>query len=131
MPDRPVQETAVEALARRVVADVSPAELPLFSATAARYRADPAGTLKPKGAGDAALGFGAEAAVVLVTPFVLDLVSRMLHRIGDKLGDSAADGIAARITHWFARKPEGAPKEPEPEPLTPQQLALIAETTRA
>lgn len=131
MPDRPVQEAAVEALARTVVSQVSPAELPLFSATAARYRNDPAGTVNAKRTGDAALGFGAEAAVVLVTPFVLDLVARMLRRIGDKLGDNAADGIASRISRWFSRKPDGAAKESEPEPLTPEQLALIAETTRA
>lgn len=131
MPDRPVQEAAVEALARQVVSQVSPAELPLFSATAARYRTDPAGTVNPKRSGDAALGFGAEAAVVLVTPFVLDLLTRTLRRIGEKLGESAADGIAGRITRWFARKPEEASREPEPEPLTPEQLALIAETTRA
>ena len=131
MPVRRVQDEAVEALARQVVSQVSPAELPLFSTTAARYRTDPAGTVNPKRSGDAALGFGAEAAVVLVTPFVLDLVTRMLKRVGEKLGDSAADGIAGRITRWFSRKPEDASKEPEPEPLSPEQLALIAETTRA
>jgi hypothetical protein len=131
MSQGPVQEAAVEALARQVVAQVSPAELPLFSATASRYRADPSGTLAPQRSADSALGFGAEAAVVLVTPFVLDLVTRMLRRVGEKLGDSAADGIAARITRWFSRKPETSPKDPEPEPLSPEQLALIAETTRA
>ncbi len=131
MPDRPVQDAAVEALARQVVAQVSPGELPLFSATAAHYRTDPVGTVTPHRSGDSALGFGAETAVVLVTPFVLDLVARMLRRLGDKLGDSAADGIASRITHWFARRPADAPRAPDPEALTPEQLALIAETTRA
>jgi hypothetical protein len=129
MADRAVQDAAVEALARHVVADVSPAELPLFAATAARYRSDPAGTVKPHRSGDPALGFGAEAAVVLVTPFVLDLVTRVLHRLTDKLGDDAADGIAARISRWFSRKPSA--EATAPEPLTAEQLELIAQTTRA
>lgn len=130
MPERSVRDEAVEALARQVVTQVSPGELPLFTATATRYRADPAGTLRPQRSGDAALGFGAEAAVVLMTPFALDLVSRMLRRVGEKLGDSAADGIASRIAHWFSRgsKEQSATG---PEPLTPEQLALIAQTTRA
>ena len=46
------------------------------------------------------------------------------------MGDNAADGIAARISGWFSRKPEGGGAH-DPEPLSAEQLALIAETTRA
>jgi len=120
----------VEALARQVVADVSPAELPLFSATAARYRADPGGTLAPPRGRDDALGFGAEAAVLLITPFALDLAKRVLLRLFDRLGDSAADGLAARVGGWLSggRHEQSAPAV---EPLTPEQLRLVADTARA
>lgn len=132
MADPTVRDTAVEALARQVVADVSPAELPLFSATAARYRADPAGTLTPRGGDDQVLGFGAETAVVLITPFALDLVRRLLSRLSEKLGDSAADSLAGRITAWFSRGSKQQPAaDPAPEPLSPGQLRMIAETARS
>lgn len=124
------QELAVEALARQAVAQVSPAELPLFRATAVRYREDPRGTLAPRPAASDALGFGAEAAVVLITPFALDLAKRILTTISDKLGEAAADSLAGRITAWFSAKGGHPPGAPEPEPLTAGQLALIAEATR-
>ena len=130
MAEPSIQERAVEALARRTVADVSPAELPLFTATAARYRADPAAVLTPRRTGTDTLGFGVETAVVLVTPFALDLVKRMFDRLGEKLGSAAADSLAGRITSWLSGKPK-RPEDPGPEPLTADQLALVAETTRA
>lgn len=130
MAELSAQEQAVEALARQAVAQVSPAELPLFRATAARYREDPGGTLSPRSAGSDTLGFGAEAAVVLITPFALDLVKRIFTRISDKLGESAADSLAGRITTWFSGKDGQPPGDPGPEQLTAEQLALIADTTR-
>jgi len=130
MPARTVRDQAIEALARRAVTDVSPAELPIFTATAARYRADPKGTMADATAGDRALGFGVEAAVILVTPFALDLVKRLFTRLSEKLGDSAADSLAGRITTLFGGRPDDGVST-EPEPLSPSQLALIAETTRA
>jgi hypothetical protein len=131
MPQGSVRDQAVEALARRAVTDVSPAELPLFSASAARYRADPDAALRAGGAGDRALGFGVETAVVLVTPFALDLVKRMFTRLAEKLGDSAADSLAGRIARWFGAKPD-EPAEPEgPAALSADQLRLVADVTRS
>ena len=127
MPDGSV-DAAVEALARHAVAEVSPAELPIFAATAERYRADPQATLQPA-AKVVPLGFGVETAVVLVTPYALDLVKRLFSRLTEKLGDSAADSIAGRITTWLGVKPEDA--EEAAEPLSAEQLSLIADTTRA
>lgn len=128
MPDDSV-DAAVEALARQAVAEVSPAELPIFAATAERFRADPQGTLQPA-TRVGPLGFGVESAVVLVTPFALDLVKRLFSRLSEKLGDSAADSLAGRIVGWFGGKPDDAEEAKEPEPLTAEQLALIADTTR-
>lgn len=129
MAELSIQDQAVEALARRTVAELSPAELPLFKATAARYRADPAAVVSPKRTGPDTLGFGVETAVVLLTPYALDLIKRMFNRLSEKLGDSVADSLATRISKWLSPKP--AEKAAKPEPLTPEQLALIAETTRS
>ncbi len=132
MAELSIQDRAVEVLARQAVADVSPAELPLFKPTAARYHADPSATMAARRTGGDALGFGVETAVVLVTPFALDLVKRLFTRLSEKLGDTAADSLAGRITALFAHKPAtSAPDESEPQPLTSQQLALVSEITRA
>ena len=91
------ERATVEALARQVVAEVSPAELPLFRATADRYFADPDGTLAVRGRPDEPLGFGAETVVALVGPFALDLVRRVVGRLVERLGDAVADAVAERV----------------------------------
>jgi len=133
MVEEAVRQQAVDALARHVVAGVSPAELPLFRATASRYHADPEGTLAVKARTDETLGFGAEAAVVLITPYALDLVKRVLTRVAAKVGDGAADSLAARIVKLFGGG-SGAEKKAEKDaaaPLSAEQLSLIGETARA
>ncbi len=125
MADEALRWRAIDALARQVVADDAPAELPLFAATADRFRSDPDGTLSAAPAKDETLGFGLETAVVLVTPFVLELVKRIFTRVADQLGDQAADGIAGRIARIFRRDGGDAADESGPAPLTPEQLALI------
>jgi hypothetical protein len=124
--DNALQDQAVDALARQVVSEVSPAELPLFTATAARYREDPQGTTHPKSGADDSLGFGVETAIILVAPFAIDLVKHVFARLSDKLGDAAADSLAARITHLFG----GSHDSKVEDPLSPEQLALIGDTAR-
>ena len=138
MADDSIREQATDALAKRVVGEVSPAELPLFDLTAARYHADPTGTLDAKGSSDESLGFGVDTAVVLLAPFALDLVKRIITRIAEKVGDSAADSLAGRIAHAFDGKKATAPADQGadagtdkgPEPLTAEQLALVDQTAR-
>jgi hypothetical protein len=127
--DTAIQD-AVDALARQVVAEQAPAELPLFNATAARYRADPVGTLAAGSKVDERLGFGVEAAVILLTPFALELVKKIFSQLVDKLGDSAADSIAGRVSALFRRDaPEVQAADPH-VPLTADQLALVSQTAR-
>ena len=129
MPEPPVRQQAVDVLARQVVAGVAPAELPLFRATAARYHADPTGTVAAKDRADEPLGFGAEAAVLLITPYALDLARRLLTRLVERLGDGAADTIAGRIVKLFSggqdRGNDGSVS------LSAEQLRVIGDTARA
>lgn len=127
MADDAARQEAMDALARQVVADVSPAELPLFDATADRYRADSEGTLAASSDSDEPLGFGVETAIVLLAPFALEFVKGIFTRIAQKAGDGATDAIAHRISKLFG----GAQPEPAgPAPLTPEQLALVDEAAR-
>jgi len=138
------ERATVEALARQVVAEVSPAELPLFRATADRYFADPDGTLAVRGRTDEPLGFGAETVVALVGPFALDLVRRVLGRLVERLGDAVADAAAERVLRRTGAGGGGvasagsasgspgagagggdSPAASGPDPLDPAQLALV------
>jgi hypothetical protein len=126
-----VREQAIDVIARQVVADVSPAELPLFRATASRFHADPGARVGAKPKADETLGFGAETAVVLITPYVLDLVKRLFTRIVEKVGDGAADSLAARIVKLFGGGTTEDSRGDGVAPLTPEQLRVIADTARA
>jgi hypothetical protein len=97
----------------------------LFRATANRYFSDPEGTLTSRGKPDEELGFGAEAAIVLVGPFALDLARRVLGRLVERLGEAAADALTNRLRRGSAAKPD---KQPDAEPLEPAQLALVRQT---
>lgn len=130
MTDDTAVQDAIDALARQVVAEQAPAELPLFNATATRYRQDPVGTLAASSKVDERLGFGVETAVVLLAPFALELVKRIFTQLADKLGDSAADSIAGRVSALFRRDPHEG-KSPEADvALTAEQLALVSQTAR-
>jgi hypothetical protein len=130
MTDDAAVEGAVDALARQVIADQSPAELPLFAATAERYHADPASTLSAGSKTDETLGFGVETAVVLLTPFALDLVKRIFTQLAEKLGDSAANSLAGRVSAMFHRDASSETAEHEPPALSAEQLALVSQTAR-
>jgi hypothetical protein len=74
---------------------------------------------------------------LLITPFALDLAKRVLTKVVEKVGDSAGDSIAARIVRLFGGGGGGDKGRPqdnmpdEPEPLTPDQLRVVADTARA
>ena len=130
MADDTVIQEAVDALARHVVAEQAPAELPLFNATAARYRQDPVGTLAANSKVDERLGFGVETAVILVAPLALELVKRIFTQLAEKLGESAADSIAGRVSALFNRDKHRESPEEAVSALTAEQLVLVSQTAR-
>ena len=73
----------VAALARATVERAAPEELPLFRATSEAYLRDPASVEGGKSR-DELLGFGVEAAAMLVTPVALQVVE-VLRRDGDAI----------------------------------------------
>jgi hypothetical protein len=116
MDAQPVTE-----LARAVVAQVAPGELPLFGAMSRAYAADPS-RARPRRGGDEALGFGLAEAASLLTPAALAAAGQVARYLADDLGkalaNTAGEAIGKRIARLFRREP-GAPS------LTQAQISRV------
>ena len=103
-------DALVAALARATVERAAPEELPLFSATSEAYFTDPK-ALERSGGKDEMLGFGVDAAVVLLTPIALTVAKDVIGFLGEQLrarareqGEGAIDRLIAR----FVKSDDGA-----------------------
>lgn len=120
-------DALVAALARATVEKAAPEELPLFRATSEAYFEDPK-SLERGGGKDEMLGFGVDAAMVLMTPVVLQVAKDVIGFLGEQLrerareqGEGAIDRVIARIVNR-----NGGEGEPEPvEELTDEQLQQV------
>lgn len=106
-----VEVTAVSvALARRVVTQVAPQELPLFPAISNQYQERRA---RPNGSGDERLGFGAGEVVTLLTPIILIVCTEvgpyLVQAVGETLKERGKRLISDRLDAWF-----GADKDDRP-----------------
>jgi hypothetical protein len=124
-------DQAVLDLARDLVAQAAPHELPLFAATSAAYLAHPGDAVG--GDRDQALGFGVEAAAAFLTPAALvvaraaiEALRGALGRSAERAADQAADGIIDRILHRGGHGDDGAPA-----PLSREQLVAVRDTAVA
>jgi hypothetical protein len=122
-----VDDARVTALARAAVERAAPEELPIFRATSEAYLRDPSALQRREGK-DEMLGFGVDAAVVLVTPVALQVARDVLGFLHEQLrararehGESAIDRIVARLV---GKKAEESEAEPVPE-LTDAQLEQV------
>ena len=122
-------DALVAALARATVEKAAPEELPLFRATSEAYFEDPQ-ALERSGGKDEMLGFGVDAAMVLMTPVVLQVAKEVIGFLGEQLrerareqGEGAIDRIIARLVNR-----NGGEGEAEPvEELTDEQLEQVRE----
>lgn len=141
-----IDDALVAALARPAVAETAPEELPLFRATSEAYFHDP-GSLTTKGSRDEMLGFGVDAAMVLVTPIALSVARDVLNFVIEQVraqsrehGKDAIDRLTDRLLRRSSKpavQPEGqaatpaTPAGPAPEPeapdLTKEQLEEVRE----
>jgi hypothetical protein len=117
----------VAALARATVERAAPEELPLFAPMSEAYLADPKALDGGKGR-DEMLGFGVEAAAVLITPVALQVARDVLGFLHEQLrerareqGEGAIDRIIARLV---GKKDAADAAEPVPE-LTDAQLEQV------
>jgi hypothetical protein len=122
----PVDNEVVDEVARGLVAQTAPQELPLFRATSEAYFADPDQVLAGKEDRDEMLGFGAEAVVTLVTPVALEVAKTVVGYLATQLvsvmEQHAGEAIATQVRKLFHRDTAGADAPP---PLTSDQLARV------
>jgi hypothetical protein len=124
------ERAVVEALARVAVDDAAPEERPLFDPMAEAYYDPRRGT--PSGSkSDEMLGFGVDAAIILVTPVALEAAKNVLGYLVGELQtafkDEAKPMIQAFVKRVMGRtsKSDTATPEadaPEPPTLTQEQL---------
>ena len=129
MSAQPVDDVLVAALARASIERAAPEELPLFRATSQAYFNDPE-ALENRRSRDEMLGFGVDAAVMLVTPVALAVAKDVIEFIGahlraraEKEGGGAIDRVLDRLVN---RDGEAAATEPAGVPeLTDEQLDQV------
>jgi hypothetical protein len=129
--DDAVDDALVAQLARSAVSQAAPEELPLFRATSEAYFEDPT-ALERRKSGDEMLGFGVEAAVVLVTPVALNVAKDVLNFVLEQVREQAREHGKEAIERFTDRllkrggQPgsEGAAPAETPE-LTEAQLEQV------
>jgi len=104
----------VREVARKLVTELAPEELPLFRPIADAYFRDASWTLDQRHQGDELLGFGVNEAVVLITPVVLavvhDIVVHLTARLADQLAKEGGDVVRGWLQRLFgeSERPAGA-----------------------
>jgi hypothetical protein len=129
------------ALAREVIEEVAPGELPRYEATCSAYF-EAGGRLKRSG-GDDMLGFGAPEVIEFLTPVVLLAVTRGLEALLEPAKRSLQEGVADLVRTYFKRlmkrfglaeetRPTAAGREEEVRAVSQEELlrarAIIAKT---
>ena len=124
-----VPDDVVAEVARELVVRTAPQELPLFRATSEAYFANPDKALERRGGKDEVLGFGVEAAALLVTPIALDVAKRVAIFLASQFRDAvekeSGEAIGGFVRGLFHRG-EAEPESSAP-PLTPEQLEEVRE----
>jgi hypothetical protein len=120
----------IATIARDILAQVAPQEIPIFPAVSRAYFADPSRALKRRQTGDDALGFGADALAVLVTPALLHILSAVSDILMEAAKKAVADGLAKEIPDAMKAmfKRFGRSTASIPSPLDKAQLELIHES---
>ena len=116
------ERSVVDAIGRGIVAEVAPAELPMYGPVARAHargarRQDPS-----KRRFDDPLGFGAGQAVVLMAPVAVMLAEQFWTAFTAEAATASARSLAGAV-----RRVLGLDRPAEAEPLTAEQLAQVRE----
>lgn len=128
-----MSDELVAELARGAIATTAPHELPLFPASSRRFFADPQGALNTARGRDEVLGFGIEAAAVLITPVALTVAKDVIRFLVDEVARTAKEesrsAIESRVRRLFRRGEGGDDarddREEAAQPLSREQLSEV------
>src|SRR2546426_8822313 len=117
-------------VARDIVAQTAPQELPLFRMTSAEYFKKPDKVLKNQAGKDESLGFGTAEMVSFLTPSVLTVVTEVVTFLTLVVKEAIADKSASLITDQVKKlfkkfHPEAEKEKSDPSPLTREQIARV------
>jgi hypothetical protein len=122
-----VDTTLVTDVARDVLSEVAPQEVPILAAASKAYFDDPAAALRQWQTRDDVLGFGLDSLTVLVTPAVLHIVSEVFESLLRVATKAVEEGLSKEIPQviraMFRRFHSADPDTPSV--LTRQQIGLI------
>jgi hypothetical protein len=123
-----VPDDVVAEVARELVVRTAPEELPLFRATSDAYFENPDKALERRGGKDEMLGFGVEAAAILITPIALDVAKRVALLLASQFRDAVKKESGEAIgdfVHDLFHRSEAEAERAAPPPLTPEQLEEV------
>lgn len=117
----------VSDIARDVLTEVAPDEVPIFVPASKAYFSDPSGALKQSRSKDHVLGFGMDALPIVLTPVVLHILSEVYEFLWGIAKKAVAEGLSkeiSQIVRSMFRKFHSSDTD-GPVVLTSEQLALI------
>lgn len=122
-------EQLIADVARDVVAQAAPQELPLFGATSQAYFRQRA-HLRVRAREDM-LGFGVGEVATLITPVILGVVGEVVRHVGNEAEASVKEesaGVVKRLIRWlFGRFERKEKRDSAPPALSAAQLAQVHE----
>jgi hypothetical protein len=123
-----VDDDLVTSLAREMVEECAPEELPMFEATSEAFVADP-DRVEKEVARDEMLGFGLETAVVAIAPYALAIarhvVATLLEQVEGALAEESEGFIRDRVRALFKQFRGSGTTTEEPPRLTTEQLGRV------
>lgn len=119
-------DVQVEELARRVVSQVAPAELPMFAVLAKATLADPDRMTEERADVRERLGFGIGEATVLITPFAI-LAAREVVQYVTKGALDAGKAAATRLLRRRTKSSGGAASRDLPADQLEELRGIVLE----
>jgi len=125
--DDSASATFVGDIARDVLSEIAPQEIPIFAATSRAYFANPEAALQHLRSKDNVLGFGTDVAGLLFTPAVLLVLSETFQYLLRVATSATADGLAKEIPELIkAMFKKFQSSQPDtPSVLTREHIASI------
>ena len=125
----------IAVVARDIVAQAAPQELPLFRMTSEKYFKNPDKALKNKAGKDEILGFGTAEMVSFLSPIVLTVVTEVVTFLTLEVKQAIADKSASLITDQVKKlfkkfHPEAEKEKSDPSPLTREQIVRVHKLAR-